>query len=34
MGLIHRFVRRRQIPLENQQSLERIKAALERVAAS
>ena len=30
MGVYHRFVRRRQIPVENQHSLERIKAALEK----
>jgi hypothetical protein len=34
MELFHRFVRRRQIPLENQRSLERIKATLEKVAVT
>jgi uncharacterized protein YndB with AHSA1/START domain len=29
MGLLHRVVRRRQIPVENQRSLERIKRTLE-----
>jgi uncharacterized membrane protein len=32
MGLFHRVLRRRRIPLENLHSLERIKACVERVA--
>lgn len=34
MSLVHGFARRRQIPLENQHSLERIKSALEKVAVA
>jgi len=34
MGLFHRLLRRRAIPIENRHSLERIKAALEKVAVA
>lgn len=34
MEVFHRLVRRRQIPVENKQSLDRIKAALEKVGVA